>query len=78
MFQTLHLCFQFLWWLIPPHGVTSSACIVHDYLYENKLQGVSRKEVDEFWLGLLKSSGARSWQIYLMYYYVRAFGWVTW
>ena len=69
---------QLLWWLVPPHGRTAPACIVHDYLYEHKPVKATRKEVDLFWLDLLKKSGVKGWQVWLMYGYVRALGWVNW
>ncbi len=69
---------QMFWWLVPPHGKTSSACIVHDYLYEHKPVKATRKEVDLFWLDLLKNSGVKPWQVWLMYGYVRALGWYNW
>lgn len=69
---------QLLWWLIPPHGRTAMACIVHDYLYEKNPVNATRREVDRFWLELLKKSGVPKWQVWLMYYYVRALGWYNW
>lgn len=69
---------QVLWWLIPPHGRTAPACIVHDYLYEHKPVNATRKQVDVFWLRLLKQSGVPTWQVWTMYIYVRALGWYTW
>lgn len=69
---------QLFWWLVPPHGVTATACIVHDYLYEVKpFKHVTRREVDDYWLSLLRATTAPRWQIYLMYYYVRLLGWFT-
>lgn len=69
---------QLFWWLVPPHGRTANACVVHDYLYEHKPVKASRKEVDRFWRELLRESGVKPWQVWLMYGYVRAFGWVNW
>ncbi|WP_428657652.1 DUF1353 domain-containing protein [Runella sp.] len=69
---------QVFWWLVPPHGRTAPACVVHDYLYEHNPVKATRKEVDRFWLELLKQSGVPTWQVWTMYLYVRALGWYTW
>lgn len=69
---------QAFWGLVPPHGKTANACVVHDYLYEKKPVKASRKQVDLFWRKLLYESGVKPWQVWLMYGYVRALGWVNW
>lgn len=67
-----------LWGIIPPHGRTSSACVVHDYLYEAKPLKATRAEVDLFWKSLLKQSNIPRWQVNAMYYYVKLLGWYNW
>ncbi|WP_162794178.1 DUF1353 domain-containing protein [Runella rosea] len=69
---------QLFFWLIPPHGRTANACVVHDYLYEHKPVKATRREVDLFWRELLKQCNVPAWQVWIMYGYVRAFGWVNW
>ncbi|MCP1384461.1 DUF1353 domain-containing protein [Runella salmonicolor] len=66
------------WWLVPPHGRTANACIVHDYLYEKKPLKASRKEVDLFWRELLKQCNVPAWQVWIMYKYVRLLGGFNW
>lgn len=65
---------RFLWFLIPPHGMTSNAAIVHDDCWRKSI--FERKKCDEIFLSLLKESKVPIWQCYLMYLFVRTFGWM--
>lgn len=61
-------------WLIPRSGLSAMPSMGHDYLCENGI--VPRAEADRVFLHLLEQAGVPVWQRYLMYSYVRAFGWV--
>lgn len=71
-----------LWAIIPPHGRSAPAAIVHDYLYEHMRHEDKDKNRtvryvhDSVFLFILLCSKLPMWQCVLMYYYVRAFGWV--
>lgn len=69
---------QCFWWLIPPHGLSAMACVVHDYMYEHRKFNYSRLEADVFWYNLMVQSGVPRWQRRLMFAYVRVFGGITW
>lgn len=70
---------QVLWWLIPPHGKGAMPSIVHDYLYQVPwAHELTRRQVDDHWLELLKKAGVSRWQRGLMYEFVRAFGVGVW
>lgn len=68
---------RFLWWLIPPHGAGAKAAIAHDYYYMTKTDK-DRAYVDRVFLIHLLQSNMKFWQAFLMYAYVRAFGWYNW
>lgn len=61
-------------WLIPRSGLSAMPSAAHDYLCETGI--VSRKDADIVFNQLLWEAGVPTWQRLLMYYYVRAFGWV--
>jgi Protein of unknown function (DUF1353) len=63
-----------LWWFIPPHGQCVNSAIVHDYLCRNK--AFTRRKCDDVFLNLLRDTKIKTWQRYLMYYWVRLFGWI--
>lgn len=65
---------RFLWWFIPPHGYSLNPSIVHDYTC--RLGLFSRITCDKIFLDLLLISLPK-WQAYLMFFYVRLFGWIT-
>lgn len=69
---------RLFWGIIPPHGRTASACIVHDYLYEAKPIKATRRQVDLYWKSLLQQCNIPRWQVNVMYAYVRLLGWYTW
>ena len=73
---------RFLWGLLSADGDFEIASLIHDYLYENKIQG--RKYADKEMLkwsiyvnGTTKYS-VRNIDNYLRYYGVRLFGWFVW
>lgn len=65
---------QLFWWLIPAHCKAAMPSIVHDYTCEFGI--LPRWKCDAIFLRLLRQSGIKAWQYYLMYAYVRALGWV--
>ena len=75
-----------IWWLIPPWGVYGKAAILHDYLYQNhhicrqagRLQRVTREYADDIFREAMIVLGVAPWRVSLMYYGVRAFGWLAW
>lgn len=77
-------CPRILWPIIPPHGRGSIAACVHDFLYEKHYHRVElpknydyRRLYDIIFLAMLVNSNLPNWQCFVMYAYVRAFGWVT-
>ena len=52
----------------------SLGATVHDYLYHNGT--IERKDVDGIFLDILLNSGIGKVRSYMMYYGVRAFGWM--
>lgn len=81
-----------VWWLIPPWGKYGKAAIIHDYLYQNhryrsqaqrmsspliKLP-VTRKYADDIFREAMIVLGVAPWRCSLMYWGVRAFGWLAW
>ena len=66
---------RWLWPVIPPHGQAANACVVHDYLYDNRIG--KREQVDLFFYEeLLKC--VPGWQAWLMYKFVRWMGKSWW
>lgn len=65
---------RIFWSIIPPHGIASNASIVHDFCWRNSI--FDRKTCDKIFLSLLKQSKVPKWQYYIMYSFVRAFGWM--
>lgn len=77
-------CPRVFWPIIPPHGRASVAATVHDFLYEKHYPRVElpenydyRRTYDVIFLSILTHSNLPTWQCFVMYCYVRAFGWVT-
>jgi hypothetical protein len=60
---------RFFWWLIPPHGDTKAASIVHDYMIRS---GHNSVLADCVFLYLLRLSVA-SWQAHIMYFCITFF-----
>lgn len=65
---------RLFWVIIPPHGLSSNPAIVHDYVWRSSI--FDRKTCDKVFLSLLKKSKVPTWQCYLMYSFVRVFGWM--
>lgn len=61
---------RWLWWLIPPHGATKKASIVHDYMIRNDVHSV---EADSIYLLLLLLEDIPKWQAFLMYFSIQIF-----
>ncbi len=63
-------------------GIHRAACLVHDYLYENK--GIvgdivyDRKCADNKFKELLKRAGVKHWHVWVSYTAVRLLGWIWW
>jgi hypothetical protein len=60
---------RWLWWLIPPHGDSKFASIVHDYLIRS---GYNQIYADTVFLFLLRTSVA-TWQAHIMYFGITLF-----
>ena len=65
-----------IWWLIPPWGKYGKAAVVHDYLYMVKTR--TRKQADVIFREAMVVLGVPEWQVVVMYYSVRLFGWPAW
>lgn len=65
---------RLLWFIIPPHGLSVNAAVVHDFLSRNKI--VKRKLCDDIFFELLQETTLRPWQCWAMYLFVRIFGWL--
>ena len=66
--------FWSLLWLTPYHYKVRRAGLIHDYLYEGTS---SRYEADKLFRKALKEDGLDIVRRSLMYFAVRAFGWVV-
>lgn len=64
-----------LWWLFPKFGDYITAAIVHDYCYRYGLY--SRRVADGIFREVAERTSS-SLKARLMYWAVRAFGWVAW
>lgn len=65
-----------IWWLIPPWGKYGKAAVVHDYLYMVKTR--TRKQADVIFREAMVVLGVPEWQVFVMYWAVRLFGWPAW
>ena len=63
---------KILYPVFPPIGKYNKACIIHDYLYQNK--ALPRKTCDLYFLQAMEVLGVSKWRRYSMYYAVRLFG----
>lgn len=61
---------RWLWWLIPPHGDSKRASILHDYMIRDG--GYDAREADEIYLYFLLKFVPR-WQALLMYVSISTF-----
>jgi len=67
---------RFFWRVLPPWDKYSPAAVVHDHLYQTGK--VPRVEADKTFLELMEALGVSWWKRRVMYYAVRAFGWIAW
>lgn len=63
---------RILYPIIPPIGIYNKACIIHDYLYQEKI--FPRKTCDLYFLQAMKVLGVPKWKRNLMFSIVRLFG----
>ena len=63
---------RILYPIIPPIGIYNKACIIHDYLYQEKI--FSRKNCDLIFLQAMKILDVPKWKRNLMFAVVRLFG----
>ena len=63
-------------WLFPKSGKYDPAAVVHDWLYFKKER--SRAECDGIFCEAMKVLGVAPATHQLMYYSLRAFGWIAW
>ena len=70
---------KFLWSILPPFGLYSTAALVHDKLYKDagKLE-LKRKDCDKVFEELLIRSTCKKWKRRAMYYGVRIGGFIAW
>ncbi len=66
----------FAWSFFPPWGRYGKATVIHDYLYQTKSR--SRKEADDIFREAMQVLGVARWRIFVMYWSVRAFGFLPW
>lgn len=67
--------------IIPKLGRWNKPAVVHDWLYKVKSimgEPITRAEADLCFRDGLKDRGVAKWQYNLIYYSVRAFGWLAW
>lgn len=70
-----------LWVLLPKWGTYGNAAVIHDWLYWiqcDAKRNVSRAEADHVFLEAMTVLNVAQWQKYLMYWAVRALGWLAW
>jgi len=65
---------RWLWPICPPRGRWNRAAIIHDYLYERR---VDRFVADALFRSAMKELGVPMWRRLAMYYAVRLFGGLT-
>jgi len=63
---------RILYPIIPQIGIYNKACIIHDYLYQEKI--FPRKTCDLYFLQAMKILGVPKWKRNLMFAAVRLFG----
>lgn len=67
-----------LWSVFPPYGKWLKAAVLHDMLYATPPRGVTRRDADGLFRRVLKEEGCSTWRACVMYWALRAFGWVAW
>lgn len=78
---------RLFWAFLPPFGLYAKAAVVHDYLYNKQplvygqnitiTQRISRKDADGLFRRIMRESGVGIIKRYLMYWSVRAFGFIS-
>ena len=64
------------WSIFPPWGRYGNAAVIHDFGYAD--QSRSRREVDHIFLEGMAVLGVGSPTRYILYFFVRLFGWLAW
>ena len=69
-----------VWSFIPKWGKYGKAAIIHDYLYQKHRfnRRYTRKYADGIFLEAMVVLDVARWRRKLMYWGVRAFGWLAW
>jgi len=67
---------RFLWVFLPRWGKYGNAAVIHDYCYWN--QNRLRKESDMIFREAMEVLEVPEYNIFLMYWAVRLFGWLAW
>ena len=67
---------RIFWPFISPVDKHGKAAVVHDYCYAEGLY--SRKYCDEIFLEAMTVLSVNDTKKYIMYYFVRTFGWYSW
>lgn len=67
---------RFFWRVAPPWGRYLRAAVVHDYLYYAGT--TTRADADKTFLLIMEVDGVAAWRRNMMYWAVRAFGWISW
>ena len=67
---------RFLWWWLPYWGRYGKGAVLHDYIYQTHCR--TREEADKIFLEAMLVGGTKEWKAKLMYWSVRAFGWLSW
>lgn len=69
---------RIFWRAFPPFGEYSQAAIVHDYLYNTPMTGVSREIADAIFLAAMVELGVSWFDRQVIHKGVRVGGWATW
>lgn len=66
---------RMLWLTFPPFRRYTGASVIHDFLYSCGYKiGITRKEADLIFLGIMEELGVPAWKRKTMYRAVRLFG----
>ena len=69
---------KWLWSFVRPVNDGLFGYLIHDVLYINKVNGITRKQADKemlFWTSIINSN---KFDNYIRYYIVRLLGWLWW
>ncbi len=73
--------------IIPKLGRWNKAAVIHDYIYQNRIIGMTsynilftfnRKQADIVFRDAMRDLGVAKWKRYVMYWGVRVGGWMAW